>query len=108
MYCKSVDKLSQVHLVQLQKKFCYIVTHGYTLLQPDDCPEDIFNIMRSCWKMSVSAYLLLFFNRVAMERKRSRETVKINNWPSMSSNGSLLDVLESITRRDLEQQNKVA
>ena len=58
--------------------------------------------------MSVSAYLLLFFNRVAMEQIRSQETVKINNRPSMSSNGSLLDVLESITRRDLEQQNKVA
>ena len=49
-----------------------------------------------------------------MERKRSRDSMKVNHRPSMSSNGSSslleqidLDVLEGIARRDSQPQHKI-
>lgn len=52
---------------------------------------------------------------MAVERKRSRDSVKVNHRPSMSSNGSAslleqidLDILEGIARRDSQPQHRVA
>ena len=73
------------------------------------CPS-IDNIISA----NVSAYPLLFYSRVAMERKRSRDSMKVTHRPSMSSNGSSslleqidLEVLEGIARRDSQPQHKV-
>jgi len=58
---------------------------------------------------------IAYFSRVAMERKRSRDSVKVIHRPSMSSNGSAslleqidLDALEIVVRRDSQPQHRVA